>query len=164
MGDFAGLCLLLGLKWTSYWIMSDCFNSFVLLFRLLLAVNFINVKHANFLYKSLFKAKMYLREWCSYEKFVRQTLMKLTLGRLSFSGMENWQQFLFNLNFLLELNWSTWDKFKFGKSRLWHNCYILVKCLVCFWLLTIFWIFSRASNNNVRMNYNISGLLSKIFS
>jgi hypothetical protein len=49
-------------------------------------VNFINVKHANFSYKhcfgSFFSSYMYivteLPKQCSYEKFVRLTLRKLT--------------------------------------------------------------------------------------
>jgi len=45
-------------------------------------VNFINVKRANFLYKILApKPLRNYKKGCSYEKFVRKTLMKLTPDR-----------------------------------------------------------------------------------
>jgi len=43
-------------------------------------VNFINVKCANFTYKSLFSSYVLALNELSYEKFVRKMLMKLTLG------------------------------------------------------------------------------------
>jgi len=71
-----------------------CFDSLRSLFLLLLffpsspLVNFINVKCTNFLYKhrvlAAFSSYMYEEKWRSYEKFVREMLMKLTPS-LSFS-------------------------------------------------------------------------------
>jgi len=47
-------------------------------------VNFINVKWANFSYEhcilAAFFSYMYVEKRCSYEKFARLTLMKLTPG------------------------------------------------------------------------------------
>jgi len=47
-------------------------------------VNFINVKHTNFLYKrpvsAAFSSYMYVEKQCLYKKLVRKMLMKLTLG------------------------------------------------------------------------------------
>jgi len=51
-------------------------------FQLRPGVNFINVKHANFLYErrfgSFFSSYLYVEKRHLYEKFVRLTLMKLT--------------------------------------------------------------------------------------
>jgi hypothetical protein len=49
-----------------------------MLVKLLLGVNFINVKRERFSYKHHFSSYMYVKKWRSYEKFVRLTLMKLT--------------------------------------------------------------------------------------
>ncbi len=49
-------------------------------FKCLQGVYFINVLHARCLYKSLFKAKMWLEKRLSYVKFALLKLMKLTTG------------------------------------------------------------------------------------
>ncbi len=77
-------------KMTSY-AKTDCVGAskglFFGLLTLVSGVNFINVKHANFLYESLFGSFFYLnvtREKLpkrhSYKKFSRLMLMKLTAG------------------------------------------------------------------------------------
>jgi len=58
--------------------------SYLILSRKRLGVNFINVKRTNFFYErrvsAAFSSYMYVEKRRLYEKFVRLTLMKLTLG------------------------------------------------------------------------------------
>jgi len=59
------------------------------LVKLTPGVNFINIIHTNFLYKCHFGSFLYLHvtreelpKQCSYKKFVRKMLMKLTTGAI----------------------------------------------------------------------------------
>jgi len=92
-------------------------------------VNFINVTRANFSFACPFGSFFYvhvtrkkLPKWCSYEKFVRLTLMKLTpcgfRGKLSLSlAFQLFYSYFGILHNLATHDYCSWEKKHRGKQK-----------------------------------------------